>query len=150
MEKLKKFDDNKFQYYATANKTVIGQEEVEKMLSGVEDGAYWKNMKEIEKENAWRWNKGKTEWSLIDFPSIEPLAKVLMYGKVKYAKDNWKKGWKRQDLVDSLLRHTLALSQGEELDPENGISHVGGVLFNAMALEYCKLNNKFIDDESKV
>lgn len=96
-------------------------------------------------EKSDRWNEGKTEWSLIDFPSIECLAKVLMFGKKKYAKDNWKKGWKRQDLVDSLLRHTLAISNGEDFDPEHGLPHVAGVLFNAMALEYCRLNKKFLD-----
>jgi hypothetical protein len=97
-------------------------------------------------ERSDRWNKGKTEWSLIDFPSIECLAKVLMYGKTKYSKDNWKKGWYKQDLTDSLMRHTLAVLKGEEFDPEHGISHIGGVLFNAMAIEYCRLNNKFLDD----
>ena len=39
-------------------------------------------------EKSDRWNEGKTEWSLIDFPSIECLAKVLMFGKSKYAQDN--------------------------------------------------------------
>lgn len=101
-------------------------------------------------ERSDRWNEGKTEWSLIDFSSIECLAKVLMYGKKKYAKDNWKKGWYKQDLTDSLMRHTLAVLRGEEFDPEHGISHIGGVLFNAMALEYCRLNNKFLDNDSKV
>lgn len=98
------------------------------------------------KEYSIRHNEGKTEWSLIDFPSIEPLARVLMFGKEKYTTNNWKKGWHRQALLDSLLRHTLALCNGEEVDPEHGISHVGGVLFNAMAIEYCRLNNKFLDE----
>jgi hypothetical protein len=96
-------------------------------------------------ERSTRYNEGKTEWSLIDWPSIECLARVLMFGKSKYQRDNWKKGWRKQDLVDSLMRHTIAIASGEDFDSEHGLPHVAGVMFNAMALEYCRLNNKFIE-----
>lgn len=92
---------------------------------------------------ATRENQGKLEWSLLDFKSLEPLAKVMMFGKNKYSRDNWKKGFIKTELLDSLMRHVIALQSGEEIDPEHNISHVGGVLFNAMCYEYCRINNMF-------
>lgn len=36
-------------------------------------------------EKALRYNDGKPKWSLIDFKSLEPLARVLEYGAHKYS-----------------------------------------------------------------
>lgn len=100
-----------------------------------------------EQEKAVRHNQNKLEWSLIDYQSLEPLVKVMMWGKSHYGRDNWKKGFNREELLDSLLRHVLALQSGKEFDDGpngTGECHIGGVLFNAMAYEYCRINNKFI------
>lgn len=96
-------------------------------------------------EKAIRYNQGKLEWSLLHYPSLEPLVRVMMYGKTQHDRDNWKLGFNKQELLDSLTRHVIALHNGEDIDPEHGISHVGGVLFNAMAYEYCRNNNKFVE-----
>src|SRR5688572_7536328 len=100
-------------------------------------------------QKATRENKGKLEWSLPDYESLKPLIEVMMWGKSHYGRDNWKKGFNKQELVDSLMRHVLAIQQGIEIDPGTGISHVGGVLFNAMCYEYCRTRNKWHEDESK-
>lgn len=42
-------------------------------------------------EKALRYNKNKLKWSYVDFPSLEPMVEVLMFGAEKYAPDNWKK-----------------------------------------------------------
>ncbi len=99
----------------------------------------------FEEMGAYRENKGKLEWSIIDFKSLEPLVKVMMWGRDKYGRDNWKKGFNKEELLDSLMRHVIALQSGELDDPEHGLSHVAGVLFNAMAFQYCRDNNKFIE-----
>lgn len=102
-------------------------------------------LKEMGMEKATRYNEGKPEWSLVDFPSLLPLVRVLMFGKEKYNRNNWKKGFNKQELLDSLLRHTLALASGEENDPEHGLPHTAGIFFNTMAYQYCTDNNKFIE-----
>ena len=85
---------------------------------------------------ATRYNNGKLELSLLSFKDLKPLVQVMMYGCQKYTRDNWKLGFERNVLIDSMLRHAIELQNGERIDPENNIHHVGGVMFNAMVLHY--------------
>lgn len=88
-----------------------------------------------------RYNTGKLKWSLVDYPSLEPLVKVLEFGMEKYSADNWKQGLQTREIIESLLRHTYALLENEDNDPESGLPHVGHILANAMFLSYM-INNK--------
>lgn len=99
-------------------------------------------------EKANRYNKGKTAWSLIDYPSIEPMAKVLMYGCEKYDRDNWKKGLTVTSVIDSLMRHIVAFKQGETLDEESGLPHIGHAMCNLMFMQYYLDNKPELDDRS--
>lgn len=87
-------------------------------------------------KQALRYNQGKVQWSLVDYKSIEPMVRVLEYGCKKYAKDNWKKGMPASQIIESMLRHTYKLLEGELVDPESGIEHVGHIQCNAMFLAY--------------
>ena len=93
------------------------------------------------KEQADRFNEGKVEWTEIDFKSIEPLVRVLMYGAKKYSSKNWTKGMPTTQIINSAMRHMVQLMNGEFLDEESGISHCGHVCANMMFLEYV-VNNK--------
>lgn len=88
-----------------------------------------------------RYNTGKLQWSLIDYKSLEPLVKVLEFGAEKYSADNWKKGLYTREIIESLLRHTYALLEGEDNDQESTLPHIGHILANAMFLSFM-LNNK--------
>lgn len=83
-----------------------------------------------------RFNEGKPEYTLIHYPSLEPMVRVLEYGCRKYARDNWKKGLPAKSIIDSLLRHVIRLTEGERTDAESGLQHVGHILCNAMFLSY--------------
>jgi uncharacterized protein YuzB (UPF0349 family) len=87
-------------------------------------------------KQALRYNQGKVQWSLVDYKSIEPMVRVLEYGCLKYSKDNWKKGMPASQIIESMLRHTYKLLEGELVDPESGIEHVGHIQCNAMFLAY--------------
>lgn len=93
-----------------------------------------------------RYNDGKLEWTLVDFKSLEGLVKVLMFGKQKYGKDNWKKGLKYLSIIDSMLRHTFAFMSGEDSDPESGLPHTDHIMCNAMFLSHMFNNRKDLDD----
>lgn len=88
------------------------------------------------KEKALRYNKGKKEWSLVDYKSLEPLVDVLKFGADKYARDNWKLPMPIQSIVDSMMRHVVAFADGEVNDPESGLPHIGHIMCNAMFIQY--------------
>jgi len=97
------------------------------------------------KELADRFNAGKTQWSMVDFKSMEDMVRVLEFGVNKYSRDNWKKGLKTTEIVDSMLRHIYAYLDGEDVDPESGINHTGHIMCNAMFLSHMHLFRKDMD-----
>jgi len=86
------------------------------------------------KEQAERYNQGKLEYSMLDLTKLAPCVEVLMFGKKKYARDNWKKGMNTSSIIDSLIRHLAAIQSGEVLDPESGLSHLGHLQANCLFL----------------
>lgn len=123
-------------------------------------------------EKALRYNTGKTQWSLLPWDQLESMIKVLEYGAHKYSvfeddkgnkikginvsvedskklklissgRDNWKKGFPKNELWDSNLRHIKAAMSGEDLDPESGLSHIGHIFCNMVFInnEYLKQQN---------
>lgn len=125
-----------------------------------------------------RYNTGKLKWSLIDYKSIIPMVKVLMYGAHKYSvfedekgniitgaeispeaagklkvsssgQQNWRKGLSVTECSESLMRHLLAFMAGEDNDPESGESHLGHIQCNAMFLQYARDNQPELDDRFK-
>jgi len=88
------------------------------------------------KEKALRYNQGKLKWSLVHFKSLEPLVKVMEYGMAKYGPRDWMKGMAREVILDCMMRHMTALMDGEEIDPESQLHHIGHIMANAMMYSY--------------
>lgn len=101
-----------------------------------------------DEKKALRYNDGKIDWSLVDFRSLEPMVKVLMYGAKKYEIDNWKKGQDLKSLSSCLMRHLVAFMDGEDNDLESGESHLGHILCNAMIMVHSQANHKWTDNRS--
>lgn len=94
------------------------------------------------KKYALRYDAGKPQWDLVHFESLLPLVRVLEFGAQKYSKHGWKKPFKDKSIIiNSLLRHVLALADGEQNDPESGLPHVGHIIANAMFYSYHYGNN---------
>lgn len=96
-------------------------------------------------EKAMRFNGGKPQWSLVHFKSLEPMIRVLEFGALKYAPRNWQKPMDITQILESMQRHLAALFDGEEVDNESGISHMGHIMCNAMFYNY----HKSTQDETK-
>lgn len=96
----------------------------------------------IEPEQAMRFNEGKPQWSLVHFNSLEPMVRVLEFGALKYAPRNWQKPMDTMKILESMQRHLAALFDGEEVDSESGISHMGHIQCNAMFYNYHKAREK--------
>jgi len=99
-------------------------------------------MSEIKEEKALRYNEGKPQWGLVHYKSLEPMIRVLEFGSKKYAPNNWMKKMDRTKILESTQRHLAALMDGEEIDPETGISHIGNLMCNAMFYSYHFVINK--------
>lgn len=97
-------------------------------------------------EQALRYNEGKPQWSLVDFKSIIPMVEVLEYGCKKYDRDNWKKGLPTREICESMIRHCMKLLEGQYLDDESGLPHVGHIMCNAMFLEHVVINKPHFDN----
>ena len=76
------------------------------------------------------------EWALVNFPSLEPLVKVLEYGCIKYEPYNWMKGLDKTEILESMARHLFALISGEKVDKESRLEHIGHIMCNAMFYSY--------------
>ncbi len=100
------------------------------------------NTKE-EKTKALRYNEGKIRWSLVHWKSLVPMVKVLEFGALKYAPNNWKRGLIKKEILESIMRHLTALMDGEENCSESNLSHMGHIQCNAMFYNY-------FDDETNL
>lgn len=98
----------------------------------------------MEESQGKRFNEGKPQYSLLPLDTLEPVVRVLEFGKLKYGRDNWKLGLDKDEIVDSLMRHLVALSKGEQLDLESGLHHSAHIATNAIFLleEYNKINKE--------
>lgn len=66
---------------------------------------------------------GKPDLSLISIELMEALARVRMFGTVKYSRGDWKRGFKVTRSCAAALRHIFRYLSGETLDPESGLPH---------------------------
>lgn len=98
------------------------------------------------KEIGDRKNLNKLKWSLVSYKALEPMVEVLMFGAKKYSANNWKKGLKYTETLESMQRHINSFLEGEDIDPESGLPHVGHILCNAQFLSYMYQFRKDLDD----
>ena len=76
------------------------------------------------------------------------MVRVLEFGAEKYASHNWKKGLPTTEVCESMLRHTYAYLEGEDIDKESGLSHIGHIQCNAMFLSrmaYGEHDDRYVD-----
>lgn len=87
--------------------------------------------------------------SLLDRYALEQIANVLAFGAKKYAKHNWRKGLEYSRLLDAALRHLLAFADGEDNDPESGLSHIAHAGCCVMFLLWMSRNRTDLDDRGE-
>lgn len=99
-----------------------------------------KQMKERMNLGGTKHDSGKTDLSLVPLILIEATAQALQFGESKYGRYNFTKGFENHRLIAACLRHVLAYQDGEDLDPESNLPHLGhAVACLGMLLECKKL-----------
>ena len=91
------------------------------------------------------YNQGKLRYSLLYYPAVEEMVKVLEHGAEKYAVDNWKLPMSKEDNLNSLQRHLKEMFVGNDFDDESGLSHAGHLMIRAMFYYYHLKNNSFYE-----
>ena len=89
--------------------------------------------KQYAKSEGRKFDGGKARFELVPPHALEETAKVLTFGSLKYADDNWKNvpdGKKRY--IGAILRHINAYKKGETHDPETGLNHMAHAICCAM------------------
>lgn len=97
-----------------------------------------------------KYDSDKPDMSLLSSVAIEELAKVLSFGKEKYAAHNWRKGISTSRLVGAALRHLFSYLKGESVDPETGLSHVAHAMCCCMFIIELNLTHPKLDDRHVV
>lgn len=96
-----------------------------------------------------RFNDNKPALDLIPLHLLESTARVLDYGRHKYATWNWAKGMPWSVPYGCVLRHLSAWYRGETNDPESGESHLAHVMCNLLMLLAYEENYQEGDDRPK-
>ena len=91
--------------------------------------------------------EGKVPLSLIPtFPLME-IGRVLQYGSQKYEPNLWRtQPMSHRHRVDAVMRHLLVFNEGEDLDPESGLSHLAHALCQLMFLVETAKTHPELDD----
>lgn len=85
---------------------------------------------------ALRYNEGKPPIHMVPVQAIMALAQLFAAGAKKYAPFNWAKGMAWSKCYDSLQRHAMKWSEGQDFDEETQAHHMIAVAWNAIVL-YC-------------
>ena len=127
---------------------VTTQGDIEKgkdLLQKIDD-----TIESVMQEQAMRKNEGKPQLSYVldVMPALKDMVAVMEFGAEKYERNNWQKGFPKDKLLDSMLRHIDAFYSGEDVDPESGLPHVGHIMCNAAFLAYhFGSNSKYWEDK---
>lgn len=71
-----------------------------------------------------KYDQEKPRTDLVPSSLVIEVGKVLGFGADKYADENWRSGCDWSRMYGAALRHLLAWHEGEDLDPESGLSHL--------------------------
>lgn len=67
--------------------------------------------------------------------ALVEVSRALRMGEEKYGRGNWRIVENKEDrYLAALMRHLVAIHQGEKNDPESGLSHLAHVAVNALFL----------------
>lgn len=94
--------------------------------------------------------KTKPQLHLIPKASMEAQAAALDCGRQKYGFYNWRETKVAANTyIAAMLRHLAAYKEGEDLDPESGVSHLGHVMASAAILLDAQKVGTLVDDRVK-
>lgn len=71
-----------------------------------------------------KFDQGKAPMALLSHTALTKIAQVMEFGAKKYSADNWRGGMEWRRVLSAAMRHIGAFNDGQDLDPETGLSHL--------------------------
>ena len=99
--------------------------------------------------NALKYDEDKPPMNLLSREALEQTAKVMAFGKEKYDAHNWRKGFAWSRPLSAAMRHITAFNDGEDKDPESGLSHLAHAACCIMFLLEFEKTHQELDDRFK-
>jgi len=85
--------------------------------------------------------------STVSGPVIAELGLAMLEGARKYGRHNYRvSGVRASVYIDAAFRHLVKFLEGEDIDPDSGLSHVTKAIASLMVLRDAMVFNKWIDD----
>jgi len=89
----------------------------------------------------------KAAFSVIPWTVIAELGLAMLEGALKYGRHNYRKAGVRASIYyDALNRHMGAWWEGEDIDPESGVSHVIKAMACLTVLRDSAIRGNWVDD----
>lgn len=89
----------------------------------------------------------KVAFSTVPSSVLAEVAVGMTEGARKYARHNWRVAGVRGSIYyDATLRHLFKWWEGEDLDPDSGLSHIAKAITSLVVMRDAMINEKFTDD----
>lgn len=119
MEKALRYNEGKLQW------SLVHYKSLEPMIRVLEYGAHKYSTFEDSLGNKYTGDKVSQQ-----------DVKEMNLTQLSSGRDNWKKEMDPKKILESMQRHLAALMDGEELDQESKISHIGHLMCNCLFYNY--------------
>jgi hypothetical protein len=98
---------------------------------------------------ALKFDQNKLPLNLLSTEAMNQTAAVLAFGAQKYAAHNWRNGFAWSRPLAAAMRHLTAFNDGEDRDPESGLSHLAHAACCIMFLLEFEKTHQHLDDRYK-
>lgn len=89
----------------------------------------------------------KFPMSTIPLQVLGELGIAMLEGSLKYGRSNYRvAGIRASVYFDALMRHALAWWEGQDIDPDSGLSHITKAIATLVVMRDAMLNEKWNDD----
>jgi len=99
---------------------------------------------------AMKFDTDKLPVNLLSNEALLQTAAVLKFGADKYHAHNWRDGFAWSRPLAAAMRHIMAYNDGEDKDPESGLSHLAHAACCIMFLLEFEKTHPELDDRYKV
>ena len=106
-------------------------------------------IKAFDAKEAMKFDQDKLPLNLLSTEAMNQTAAVLKFGAQKYAEHNWRGGFKWSRPLAAAMRHLTAFNDGEDRDPESGLSHLAHAACCIMFLLEFEKTHQELDDRYK-